>query len=348
MRRRAAQRRGSAVVIVLATVLLAAVALAAFIERSSTQMIVLSRIDRHDDLRTRAYSALHATLGVLAEYARIDGGLYDPAQGWGDPLTYTTAFADGPPIMVEFHDESGRIPLQRATDEALRNLFELCGIDDDRTIDRLIRSYRGWVGGEEAARALPSFDRFDFDYEDQPVPYAEPGRPVRTFEEFRSIRGFNTVFFDPAGRPTAAFLRFRDAVSLHDFGEVNVNAAGPEVLAAWFGLSRLQTERLLETRGRPLRAGEKSWFVDAQEAARAAGGDFGQPVTTQIRLLRIRVVLQDGSGLWPLEALVRIGNTGGGDGSGTPSPEAQRGVRIVGTPFTLLEIQEGPTNLDTL
>lgn len=45
------------------------------------------RVER-TQLRPAAYQALELTLAALAEIRELDNGLYNPVQGWGDPLRY--------------------------------------------------------------------------------------------------------------------------------------------------------------------------------------------------------------------------------------------------------------------
>ena len=74
-----ASRRGSVLVIVLVTLMFATLALIAFVEKASDDLIVEAREASATRLRREAFSALEVTLGVLEDFRQVNSGLRSPA-----------------------------------------------------------------------------------------------------------------------------------------------------------------------------------------------------------------------------------------------------------------------------
>ena len=84
------RNRGSVLIIVLVTLMFTVLALVAFIDKASTDLIVDTRDTNNRRLRQDAYSALEVTLAVLENFRSIDGALRSPIEGWSDPLTFAS------------------------------------------------------------------------------------------------------------------------------------------------------------------------------------------------------------------------------------------------------------------
>src|SRR5690349_11323677 len=113
-------RRGSVLVVVLVTLLFAALLLTRLIETSAPDLLVAMRQADRDRLRADAQAAMETTLAALMDFRTVDGGLYAPAQGWSDPLTYA-AFVprEGVTLAVAFEDESAKLSLPRINADTL-------------------------------------------------------------------------------------------------------------------------------------------------------------------------------------------------------------------------------------
>ena len=177
-------RRGSVIVFVLLLIFLTAMLLARFIESTSVELLLEMRQSDRQRLRDDARSALEVTLAVLADFQEIDRALYNPAQGWGDPLAYAGYVPrEGVTVEVTFADESGKVSLPRANREALVAFAEDHGLlqhDAERVSDALL----SWMK-EEYAAANSEVD--EMTYELAPLPHRPAYRAIRTFEELRAI-----------------------------------------------------------------------------------------------------------------------------------------------------------------
>ncbi len=360
--------RGTVLVIVLVTILFASVALFAFMEKASNDLLVEIRDADARRLRIEAFSAMETVLAVLEEFRRVNNGLRSPAEGWGDPL----AFADydpgeGATVEVEFSDESGKLSLPTLDAAGLTQLFvawEVPKTDAEKLADALI----GWMRPDYVPVSASSPRAEDYDRGE--LPYLPPERPLRSFSELSAIEVARDFFYDEGGRPTAYLQRFEEAVSLFQYSRPNVNGAPADALSALGQLDLNQQQRMNDFR-RGLgsyRTAGPGYFKSTDEAAailgqQASPDSFG----VEISALRIRVTVSRGTARYQLTAVVAPPNgaqlvkpgvatsarTGAGSRSGTekapaptPTPTPARSGRDAGAsktlnyPFTLLEITE--------
>ncbi len=196
-------------------------ALTAFIDRASNDLLVEARAVRANRLRADAYSALEVTLGVLNEFIQTDGALHSPAEGWSDPLAFAGYEpASGRTIEVTFEDESGKLSLPHADANQLTSLIQSWGVtqtDAEQLADALLT----WMRKDHVA----STDAGTPDYDHAVIPYAAPQRSLRSFDELAAIDFVNKKFYDASGQPNDLWHRFAAAFSLYDFNPPNLNSA---------------------------------------------------------------------------------------------------------------------------
>ncbi len=361
-------RRGTVLVIVLVTIVFTSVALFAFMEKASGDLLVEVREADARRLRTEAMSALETVLAVLEDFRRVNNGLRSPAEGWGDPLGFA-GYDPGPDteVRVEFADESGKLSLPMLDFAGLTQLFiawEVPKADAEKLADALL----GWMRPDYVP-ASASSPRPE-DYEQGELPFLPPARSIRSFSELRAIEVAREFFFDEAGMPTAFLQRFKDAVSLYQFSKSNLNGAPSDAMAALGQLDPNQLQRMDDFR-RGLGSFEREGPGFFKSAADAAGllGQQASPDSfgVEIQALRIRVTVLRGAAQYQLSAvvappggaqLVKPGiatstRTGRGAKAGAaseppppPTPTPVRSGRDAGAskklnyPFTLLEITE--------
>ncbi|MFO7725803.1 MAG: type II secretion system protein GspK, partial [Oceanipulchritudo sp.] len=254
-------RRGSIIVLVLVFVVLLTFIVVAFLEEATAKIKYYGLFHNRDDIRTDAYSAMEITLATINQYREIEGALWGPAQGWGRPLEefgFTPDNASS--VEVSFEDESGKLPLLSMEYPQLLVLFEILGFDLPER-EALADGLLDWLDEDDISR-LNGFDGED--YERLNPPYKAANGPIESWDEFRLIRPFNTLFFDENGSPLPNWSRFRKAVSLFHEGNVNVNGANSTVLLY-----------LQETGALNMRS-----FIDFRN------GRDGEPGTADDRLLR--------------------------------------------------------------
>ena len=363
MRRPSEISRGSVIVIVLVTILFTALALTAFIEKASNDLLVETRAVSASRLRQEAYSALEVTLAVLEDFRQADNGLHSPNEGWSDPLNWAGwTPQDGHTVDVAFQDESGKISLSHADLTTLTNLFEywqMAPADAENLSDALL----GWMRkGYVYTTGLAT------DYSQSALPYSEPARALRSFNELAAIDNVRTVFFDDQGRPNDKWWRFVGDVSLYNFPKSNINGAPADVLAAVGQFTDTQQQKLsdyLAGQGSYAQNSGPQWFQSTSTAGAVAGvGGAAGSFATTITALRVKITVHEGSSQYRLEAvvapqggatIVTTTATSTSASASTPSNQSltsQSGPSQTATstatatasniqyPFTLLEIRE--------
>jgi general secretion pathway protein K len=226
-------------VAVLLYLVLLSMIVVAFMDEAVTRIRYYGLFHQRDELRIHAYSGLETTLAVLNQYREIDGTLWGPEQGWGNPLAEADIrFPPGISVSVNIRDESGRFPVEGIDFDTLIPLFEELGLDTTRA-NALADAMLDWMD-EDDLRRLNGFDGDDYRLRDPP--YAPANRVIRSWEELDLIEGFVDNFYDEDGRPLPQRQQFIEALSLHHTGPINLNAAPPLVLAT------LERRGMLDTR----------------------------------------------------------------------------------------------------
>ncbi len=302
------RRRGSVLIIVLITLVFASVALIAFMDKAMNDLLIDHRDAMNRRLRMEAYSALDTTLAVLEDFREANNGLHSPAEGWSDPLGFAGYTPEeGHTIDVTFDDESGKISLPHADAPALSRLFQSWGVqqtDADTYADAMM----GWMQKEHVYSTPISPD-----YEESPIPYEPPLRPMRSYSELAAIDKVRDFFYDANGQPNDNWRRFVDSVSLLDFTKSNINGARPGALAALGQFNELQQQTLQQyLSGSGQYQNQGNGFIKDVTQAGAIIGPGGDTTafSTTISALRIIITVHEGRSEFRVGAVVTPQNGG--------------------------------------
>jgi hypothetical protein len=300
-------RRGSIIILVMVTLLFTAAALVAFLDKAGTDLLVDARAAQAARLRPDAYSALETTLAVLQDFRQADGNqLRAPTEGWSDPLGWAGWTPSDPnhTVDVSFQDESGKIPLIHADQTTLLNLFEspaygsMASGDAQRLIDGLL----GWMHADYSpVSALQP------DYPQSALPYAAPGRSIRSMSELTAIDAVRDVFFDANGRPNSLWWQFYGDFSIFNYTSPNINGANPDILTAVGQFDDQQVQNVgayLAGTSQYSTLGRK-WFNSPADL-QVVTGQQGQlrAFAFTIRALRIIITVHEGKTIYTLSAVV--------------------------------------------
>jgi general secretion pathway protein K len=245
-------------------------------------------------------------LAVIAEIRSIDlNKVHAPSQGFDDPHAYA-GFPprDGLQVQFDYEDESAKLPLSVLTKNDLIQLLYSLGMeqrDAERVSDAIVawqsKSYESLE--EEASDAA---------YQRATLSFRPARRPIRSFEEFRSIGVAKELFFDERGRATPIFQAFKSCVSLYTFPQANINTASDAVLLSQ-GLDENQLALIRERQteiGRRI-VGTPPYFRVADEVRRLIGGGAPlQKFDDEIILMWVRVTVKEGLSKCRVSALVAI------------------------------------------
>jgi general secretion pathway protein K len=300
------KRRGSVIVVVLVLITLASLLLARFMEDNSLELAMATREADRRRLRADAQSELELALAVIAEIRSIDlNKIHAPSQGYDDPHAYAGFPArDGLEVKFEYEDESAKLPLSVLSKNDLIQLLYSLGMeqrDAERCADAIVawqsKSYESIE--EEASDAA---------YQRSTLSFRPARRPIRSFEEFRSIGVAKEFFFDELGRPTPVFRAFKDCVSLYTFPQANINTASDAVLLSQ-GLDESQVALIRERQaeiGKRI-VGTPPYFRVTSEVRQLIGGGANiAKFDDEVILMWVRVTVKEGLARCRVSALVAI------------------------------------------
>ena len=349
------RRSGSVLLFVLVLVVVTAAAVLKFSEHAIGEMAGEGYYVQRNRLRGEAYSALEATLAVLAQFREIDGGLYAPAQGWGDPLAQAGYEPEGGrEVTVEFADENAKLPLRNAelAEPAFVALFASLGFEPGE-VDVLTDSLLDWIDADDTPRP---FGAEKDDYLRGDPPHVAANRAPRSFAELAAVQGFSDLMFTESGRPNERCEAFMRRTSLWSDGTINLNTVPDETLRA----SGLFDDRQLASLGRALDTADGDrgtaggrYYRSLSELADQAGeipgnGMFG----VQTEVLGIVVTVRERQAEFRLRAVVRTDSTGSTSAktrngvnkqpSGTATGRIGVANATIEYPFRFLELVEDP------
>lgn len=301
----ASSRRGAVLLIVLLAMAFAAAAFTFFLERSTPDLLVEKREAAGLWMRRDAEGALESTLGVLAAYRTLLGDLHHPSEGWGDPLPLSGFEPEARrKVAVRVLDDSGRIPLVNTEYSGLVAVFQSWGMSQ-REAERCADSLLLWTRKDYTPVTLLGSEGEE--YRNAEVPFKAPAKPLRSYEELRTIAIVREVFFDEAGLPTAHFERFVRTFSLLDYKSVNINAAVPELFVSRSGLGTASAgERLSSAKSaQGTYSNGLGYFRSTDEAVGSLGQiDSIVAAGVSVNVLRIEVTVREGDSEFRLSALV--------------------------------------------
>jgi hypothetical protein len=206
-------------------------------------------------------------------------------------------------VQFEYEDESAKLPLSVLTKNDLIQLLYSLGMeqrDAERVSDAIVawqsKSYESLE--EEASDAA---------YQRATLSFRPARRPIRSFEEFRSIGVAKEMFFDERGRATPIFQAFKACVSLYTFPQANINTASDAVLLSQ-GLDENQLALLRERQTEMARrvVGVPPYFRVADEVRQLIGGANLEKFDDEIILMWVRVTVKEGLSKCRVSALVAV------------------------------------------
>lgn len=343
----AVRHRGSVVIFVLGIILLAAFLITRLMDRAAVELAAESKAVKRADLRQEAFSALEASLAVLADQAAAGDGLHDPSEGWNQPLELMEFLpSEGMTVEVTVEDETGKLSLPRADEEKLAVYLETIGCPAT-SVERIVDALLAWTRADHVP-----LEGDVLEFPNAALPYAVPQRALRSFEELRAIPALREVFFDEFGRWSEIGRRFRAGASLFSFNATNVNSAGADALLA-HGLDRGRVSMIEASRRDRIEG--TGLYRSAAELAGAMGREATPPgLGTEARCLHVIVTVQFGGRGQRLDAWVSRGSEAGAgrraqtearEAADTQQASAVASVRNnprkrLDYPFQILELRE--------
>ena len=300
------KRRGSIIIVVLVLITLASLLLARFMEDNSLELAMATREVDKARLRVEAQSELELALAVIAEIRSIDlNKIHAPSQGFDDPHAYSgIPVRDGLEVHFEYEDESAKLPLSTLDKNTLIQLLYALNLeqkDAERVADALVAwTSKKYESIEEEAT--------DAAYQRAKLSFKPARRPLRSFEELRTIGVAKDFFFDADGNPTPLLKGFKECVSLYTFGDTNINTASDALLLAQ-GLDERQLALIRDRQDEQKKriTGIPPYFRVTSEVRQLIGaGGALQRFDDEVHLMWIRVTVKEGQSKCRVSALVAL------------------------------------------
>lgn len=300
------RRRGSVIVVILVLITLASLLLARFMEDNSLELAMATREVDKSRLRNEAMSELELTLAVMAEIRSIDlNKIHAPSQGFDDPHAYSgIPLRDGLEVSYEFEDESGKLPLSTLDKNTLIQILYSLG-QEQRDAERVADALVAWTSKKYESIEE---DATDAAYQRAKLSFKPARRPLRSFEELRTIGVAKDFFFDADGNPTELLQAFKECVSLYTFGDTNINTASDALLLAQ-GLDERQVGLIREKQDTQKKriVGAPPYFRVTSEVRQLIGtaGSL-QRFDDEVHLMWIRITVKEGQAKCRISALVAV------------------------------------------
>jgi hypothetical protein len=357
-------KRGAILVFVLALIVFISVLCLRLMEETVQELRHVSQQHRRDDLRVNAYSALDLAAGVLNEFKSIEGALYDPTQGWGDPLSWAEVSPLDPMITwdIKIVDESAKINPRNASKKDLIAMFALM---HNKTGSRPDQDdgepyYDAWMDWEDADDNEREEGAEDDYYEKFDPPYFTPGKKVQSFEEFRMIKGFSYdedlseytgLFFSQNGSENTNMKNFRSAFSFFHEGPVNINGASSFLKRFLCGDNDSLHEEILTG---PRFGGTEPYFTNLTDPNLAQIQTIrGIKIACKATLFRVKITVSRGKARFRLQAILSSDLQMGNSSGKSDSKKSQEKVRSrsaqnvsLNYPFRVLSIRENENLID--
>ncbi len=322
------------IVMVLVTLALAAFLLAAFIQRSGTELLADARAALHRELRAEAYSALETTLAVVAaDRARL-GVIHRPDPDWITAVAQAGYEpASGRELELIIEDESARISLPQAGLPVLEAALTDAGLGVSQAEEgaQLLMAWMQPAGGGRDA-ITPDYARHD-------PPYASAGRPLLDWGEFAALERGRGLFTDEEGRPAEAMRRLQRDFSLQRFARSNLCTASEAVLRI-MGVGSGEISALVGRRAQLQAQRDMAGWRSLSDVVGPVGS---ARFDTTVSALRILVTVRQGSVAYRLRTIVSWEGAAAGarsqSGPATSGAAADERKRI-DYPFAILELRE--------
>jgi len=313
---KAGKRKGAILVFVLALVVFLSVLCMRLMEETVQELRHVSQYHRRDNLRVHAYSALDVAAGVLNEFKIIEGNLFEPQQGWGDPLAWSGLSPLDSTVRwsIRLVDESAKIHPANASKKDLVSMFAQMHGGGEKRVDEddgepYFDAWMDWEDPDENERDEGAEDNY---YEKMDPPYFTPGKKVQNFEEFRMIKGFayepdepeySGLFFAENASETIHMKNFRSAFSFFNDGPLNINGVSPYLKRFLCGDNDSLHEEIVA--GPRSGSGGEPYYTNLNDPSLAQLQSIrGIKLTTSATLFRVEVSISKGKAEFKLHAIL--------------------------------------------
>jgi general secretion pathway protein K len=242
-------QRGVALIIVLWVMMVLSLLITGFAFRMhvETQVASFGRKELKAEMLARSGIEIARMQLILDQSSPTNSGFDALNQEWAtnDELYVDHQLGEGK-FNVTVIDEESKLPINRLTQEQLKRLMDVLGLDP-LDGDVIVDSILDWIDQDDLHRLNGAESDY---YESLSPPYSCKDGPLDRVEELLLIRDVTKEIYSgqPAEEDEPARPGLGDLVTTLSTGQVNVNTATPAVLQALLGLDESQVSVIINRR----------------------------------------------------------------------------------------------------
>jgi general secretion pathway protein K len=242
-------QRGVALIIVLWVMMVLSLLITGFAFRMhvETQVASFGRKELKAEMLARSGIEIARMQLILDQSSPTNSGFDALNQEWAtnDELYVDHVLGEGK-FNVTVIDEESKLPINRLTQEQLKRLMDVLGLDP-LDGDVIVDSILDWIDQDDLHRLNGAESDY---YESLSPPYSCKDGPLDRVEELLLIRDVTKEIYSgqPAEEDEPARPGLGDLVTTLSTGQVNVNTATPAVLQALLGLDESQVSVIINRR----------------------------------------------------------------------------------------------------
>ena len=361
-------QKGSILIFVLGLIILISVISVRLMEETTQELRHVTQTFRKDELRVYAYSCLDLAVSGLHEWNSVANALENHhecfdvkrwSEMWGSSLE--TLLGDENedqqiPISwnINFTDETKKIPITNLEKKEWSKLFAYfmskdnwSNISEDDG-EALWDSFMDWEDKDTDVRNDGAEDEY---YEDLIFSYFPPNRKVRSFREFRFIRGFGMshvnqeksgVFFDDQGYETQDFVDFKNTFSFYNDGEVNLSNPTDLLIKYLADFDEFLFEQLIDLKNSDMESEREEFRAKIEELARKKG----IKPTRRINFPRFEIKIAKGKAEFQLHCVLQNGKSSSSKSKPGNKNNNKSKDQTNDYPFSILALKENENLID--
>lgn len=331
------KHRGAVLILVLGMLMIMSAIVSLFLNDVIREVVMKIQLQGKDVLRHHAYNVLDATICQI-EHSLNTQKIFD-CKHFTLPLA-EMKLPESIHVDVQLTDESGKMPLNNASQKVLKALFRLFG--DIWDAQAWTQAYWKWLSRKELESKILEKDNWDAGAKTSRAVSAKNEKEsndkkniqgngikypkgLNTYAQLREVDKLGQVFFNEAGQPNEKLERLMACTSLWNTSTVNINSASKdvlEVLSHIFCLDLDQMENYLGLSEQTHAAPRKyeslqkinelghGHLVFQQENAKTKGKEMGSDCRTLLTVnphtIAVKILVNEADTSFALWALLEI------------------------------------------
>jgi len=299
------RERGAVLLLMLGLIFACTAMVAAFVQNSLSEIRRVGQSAQAIKLRPYAYSALEVVMASIHEYQLLGESIQQPESDWIHAIEVNDIdFPSDMEVTVEIEDIGQYIGLSTLTNstdwEAILEDLDYSSFVSEPLIDAIL----DWVDSDDNRRP---FGAEMEDYQNEGRTVLPPNGPIYGIEEFEDILGFEEIWWESPGQPSALAQRFRALLTPLHGNPPNINTAALPVLSYLTG-DEFMAQNILDYRNGPdgIAGTEDDELFENQTELERQGFRLERSANYDAALLTIEITILSGGARFQLSCLLSL------------------------------------------